>query len=1492
MKSLVFRLFGFGALAALVAASGCTSREVPRGQCSFDTECEAPLVCISEFCRASCSDANPCPSGMNCVAAPGGAVRICVPGTEEPTCQYASDCPASTTCTRDGRCQSECRTSYDCNVINPYLTCQSGTCELICPSGFSNCDGDRRNGCEAELATSLNHCGACGNVCRPGPNATASCAAGRCQYACAQGFADCDGNPENGCEADLSRPETCGACNVQCTGSAALCVREGASARCASSCGGETPTACGASCVDLRRDPNHCGQCDQRCPSGPNAEASCVEGRCVARCSDTQRYADCDQNAANGCEAELPRDASNCGACGVSCQAGSNGQPACMTGQCAITCQTSFGDCDGNRDNGCETNLGITATACGMCGRACSAPANAAPTCVEGRCGFSCAPGFADCNNDPADGCEVNTNANASNCGQCGNLCNRGLVCSSGSCVSNCTGSTTNCDGVCADLQSNVSHCGGCGRVCQAPANASARCASGACSFACNAGFGDCDGNPANGCETSLATTASSCGACGRACSLANATPVCSASQCAVASCNAGFGNCDGNAANGCETNLTSTVSACGACGRACSLANATAACASGRCTVAACNAGFGDCDGDPANGCETNLATSPLHCGRCANACPSANGTAACASGACTLGCNAGFGNCDNNVANGCETNLTSTATSCGACGRACALSNATAACASSQCAIAACNAGFGNCDNNAANGCETNLSSTVSACGACGRACSLANATPACMSGQCAIGACATGFANCDNNTANGCETNTNTTPSACGMCGRVCALANATAGCTNGACSVASCNAGFGNCDNNAANGCETNLNTTTAHCGACGRACGSGQVCSNGTCSNICQTPLTFCSGSCVNTASDPAHCGACGTTCPAVSNGTAACARSACTIGSCNPGFASCDGNNANGCETNLTNTVAHCGACNALCAPANAVAACLGGACGIASCNAGFGNCDGNPANGCETNLTSTVTSCGRCGNVCNLANATATCAGGACAVLRCNAGFGDCDGNPANGCEVDLNTSAVHCGACNAACAGTNVVGSACSAGACVGTCAAGYLNCDGDLRRNGCEVRIDDPNNCGACGNSCARPNVATPTCTRSVIFNGYTCGIGACTAGFANCNGSVGDGCEVNLTSDSANCGACGSTCDPQTRETGYAHTCQASTCRPVNDLCANATAINLAQGPQLTLRGVNTYAAPGPNLAASCDSFSGRDLFYVFTLTQREIVFASTAGNAAFDTVLHFASSCSASMSNSGAPSGVVYCNDDLTSTNCTNEPNERLRSMVTAVLAPGTYYLVLGGHNGGLGAANVVFEHYPVGNGTVRYLDYGSQRQTGSLTGTGSLSGTCGGASGNEITYWMRGCPSTGRTSFNASTCESGTNYDTVLYTRAVGFQQCNDDYGQCTMNPRASVVNSITVSGQGLRLVTVDSYNSTGGAYTVAINFNVIITDRQRPRSSSACYAQTAAERLDPSARERLGSAPDHGDPASRPWDERSPSARLGAGGG
>jgi len=93
--------------------------------------------------------------------------------------------------------------------------------------------------------------------------------------------------------------------------------------------------------------------------------------------------------------------------------------------------------------------------------------------------------------------------------------------------------------------------------------------------------------------------------------------------------------------------------------------------CSEGICELS-CPAGWGDCDQDLASGCETSLDTS-LHCGGCSLVCAAGS---LCVSGSCqvTPSC-AGRADCDGNSANGCETEIESSAASCGSCGNVCAL-------------------------------------------------------------------------------------------------------------------------------------------------------------------------------------------------------------------------------------------------------------------------------------------------------------------------------------------------------------------------------------------------------------------------------------------------------------------------------------------------------------------------------------------------------------------------------------------------------------------------------------------------------------------------------------------------------------------------------------------------------------------------------------------------------------------------------------------------
>jgi hypothetical protein len=237
---------------------------------------------------------------------------------------------------------------------------------------------------------------------------------------------------------------------------------------------------------------------------------------------------------------------------------------------------------------------------------------------------------------------------------------------------------------------------------------------------------------------------------------------------------------------------------------------------------------------------------------------------------------------------------------------------------------------------------------------------------------------------------------------------------------------------------------------------------------------------CPPPQTACSGLCVDLGTDPANCGSCGNACPNPPNATSQCLNGTCaTI--CNEHFADCNNNPFDGCEANTQTDTNHCGTCNAQCVTGqNQVANCVNGTCQV-SCSTGYGDCDGNPLNGCETNTTNTANHCGACNNMCpGGANATGACVNSVC-TLACTSGFGDCNGNNADGCETNLNTNLNNCGGCGVVCPDRPNSSPVCSAGFCNVSCDPGFLNCNGNPF-DGCEInRLTDDNNCGTCGNSC---------------------------------------------------------------------------------------------------------------------------------------------------------------------------------------------------------------------------------------------------------------------------------------------------------------------------------------------------------------------------------------------------------------------------
>ncbi|HJL14314.1 MAG TPA: hypothetical protein RMH99_01590 [Sandaracinaceae bacterium LLY-WYZ-13_1] len=321
-----------------------------------------------------------------------------------------------------------------------------------------------------------------------------SCSLGNCRNTCAQSR-DCDlgltcVTDATGLGVCLLPPETTCARDDDCPGS--LACRMG---RCANPCEADRDCPSGARCEDVDgqptcldegedrcvddidcQEPRICGpfercvvECleDRDCPTG----TACLGNRCVGD-EPCRLDEDCDDgdfcNGAERCDATLPEaDGRGCApprapaceadelcdpearACGPRCEVDDDldddGVVAAVCGgeDCDDEdpevrpgaderCNERDDDCDEATDEGFDPST--DPAHCGACGNACSSAGGTA-ICVDGACDTACAAGFADCNDDPFDGCETDLTSDALHCDACGEVCPLAQACESSACV-------------------------------------------------------------------------------------------------------------------------------------------------------------------------------------------------------------------------------------------------------------------------------------------------------------------------------------------------------------------------------------------------------------------------------------------------------------------------------------------------------------------------------------------------------------------------------------------------------------------------------------------------------------------------------------------------------------------------------------------------------------------------------------------------------------------------------------------------------------------------------------------------------------------------------------------------------------------------------------------------------------------------------------------------------------------------------------------------
>ncbi|XP_024377461.1 uncharacterized protein [Physcomitrium patens] len=247
----------------------------------------------------------------------------------------------------------------------------------------------------------------------------------------------------------------------------------------------------------ISNDPNNCGDCGKKCVAPAYAFTKCNNGKCDYSCKPG--WANCDYDWKNGCETDTGKDANNCGACGQKCKDVPYAISQCSNGKCQYSCKPGWANCDGSWDNGCETDTGKDVSNCGACGQKCKDVAYATTQCSNGKCLYTCKPGWANCDSNWMNGCETDTGKDLNNCGGCGKVCKSvpyaTTSCNGGSCQNTCKPGWANCDGDWSngcekDTGKDVYNCGGCGKKCPTPSykDGEATCSNGQCGQGCKKG--------------------------------------------------------------------------------------------------------------------------------------------------------------------------------------------------------------------------------------------------------------------------------------------------------------------------------------------------------------------------------------------------------------------------------------------------------------------------------------------------------------------------------------------------------------------------------------------------------------------------------------------------------------------------------------------------------------------------------------------------------------------------------------------------------------------------------------------------------------------------------------------------------------------------------------------------------------------------------------------------------------------------------------------
>ena len=420
------------------------------------------LTACSGGCFDLATDSNNCGTcGHAC-----GSGQVCSGGA----CTQA--CGGSTLC--NGACTDTNTDNANCGTCgtacSPGTICGGGKCSVTCLTGYSQCSGAGDAGAYcANTKSDVNNCGACGHGCAQGE----VCNSGSCSSSCNAGLVNCNGD----CIDPSTDGNYCGAttgCGVGDAGGTQghVCAAGTAcsSGTCSVSC--TPPTInCSGSCVDPTSNDTYCGA-TSGCGAG---DAGAAGSTCGAGqfCSNSLCASTCGNLLLCGGVCVDPNASTKyCGASG-DCAGANSGTPCqagqvCAGGVCQLTCSPGLINCNSTCIDPTSNNA-----FCGAMGNCQGHPnlGEACPPgfiCSNGECELTCQAGFVDCNNQCVDPqlslayCGATSGCGVNGMGSAGRSCASGEVCSGTppTCQTSCLTSEALCGGRCVNPQTDNGYCG------------------------------------------------------------------------------------------------------------------------------------------------------------------------------------------------------------------------------------------------------------------------------------------------------------------------------------------------------------------------------------------------------------------------------------------------------------------------------------------------------------------------------------------------------------------------------------------------------------------------------------------------------------------------------------------------------------------------------------------------------------------------------------------------------------------------------------------------------------------------------------------------------------------------------------------------------------------------------------------------------------------------------------------------------------------------